>query len=48
MRFMFTRLIAQNNNYDNNKILQKDPNEYVIKILYFNNIDNFGMNINYE
>ena len=48
MRFMFTRLIAQNNDYDKNKILRKNPNEYIIKLLYFNNIDNFRLSINYE
>ena len=48
MRFMFTRLIAQNNNYDKNRILTKNPNEYIEKLLYFNNIDNFRLNINYE
>ena len=48
MRFMFTRLIAQNNDYDKNKILRKNPNEYINKLLYFNNIDNFRLSINYE
>ena len=48
MRFMFTRLLAQNNGYDKNKILRKNPNEYIIKLLYFNNIDNFRLSINYE
>ena len=48
MRFMFTRLIAQNNDYDKNKILLKNPNEYISKLLYFNNIDNFRLRINYE
>ena len=45
---MFTRLLAQNNGYDKNKILRKNPNEYIIKLLYFNNIDNFRLSINYE
>ena len=48
MRFMFTRLIAQNNDYDKNKILRKNPNEYINKLLYFNNINNFRLSINYE
>ena len=47
MRFMFTRLLAINNNYDKNKIYTKDPNEYVEKLYYFNNISDFRMHIDY-
>ncbi|PPR17057.1 MAG: Homoserine kinase [Alphaproteobacteria bacterium MarineAlpha9_Bin3] len=48
MRFMFTRLLSINNNYDKNKILIKNPNEYIKKLLYFNNETNFRMKIDYE
>jgi len=48
MRFMFTRLLSISDNYDKNKILTKNPNEYIKKLLYFNNETNFRMKIDYE
>jgi homoserine kinase type II len=48
MRFIFTRLLAINNDYDKSKILTKDPNEYINKFIFFNNIINFRLHIDYE
>tara|TARA_B110000014_G_scaffold101070_1_gene69432 strand:+ start:798 stop:1778 length:981 start_codon:yes stop_codon:yes gene_type:complete len=48
MRFMFTRIAAKDNNYDKQKILTKNPHEYIEKLLYFNNTKNLRMNIKYE
>ena len=45
---MFTRLAARDNNYDKQKILMKNPHEYIKKLLYFKNNINFRNNINYE
>ena len=47
MRFMFTRITAKDYNYDNKKILTKNPHEYIDKLLYFNDTKNLRMNINY-
>ena len=47
MRFMFTRVIAKDCNYDKKRILTKNPHEYIDKLLYFNDTNNLRMNINY-
>jgi len=47
MRFMFTRLIAKDNNYIKKNIFTKNPDEYLEKLLYFNNNIDLGMNLNY-
>ena len=47
MRFMFTRITAKDYNYDDKKILTKNPREYIDKLLYFNDTNNLRMNINY-
>ena len=47
MRFMFTRVIAKDCNYDKKRIFTKNPHEYIDKLLYFNDTNNLRMNINY-
>ena len=37
IRFFLTRLLDQNSQKDSKKVLTKDPNEYIHKLLYFNN-----------
>jgi hypothetical protein len=44
---MFTRLIAKDNNYIKKNIFTKNPDEYLEKLLYFNNNIDLGINLNY-
>ena len=37
IRFFLTRLLDQNSQKDSKKVLTKNPNEYIHKLLYFNN-----------
>ncbi|MDB9761743.1 homoserine kinase [Alphaproteobacteria bacterium] len=37
IRFFLTRLLDKNSQKDSKKVLTKDPNEYIHKLLYFNN-----------
>ena len=37
IRFFLTRLLDKNSQKDSKKVLTKDPNEYIYKLLYFNN-----------
>ena len=47
IRFFLTRLLDKNSQKDSKKILTKDPNEYIHKLLYFhNNTINFEQVIN--
>ena len=36
IRFFLTRLIDKKSQKDSKKVLTKDPNEYIHKLLYFN------------
>ena len=37
LRFFLTRLLDKNSQKDSKKVLTKEPNEYIYKLLYFNN-----------
>ena len=40
-------VVMSDYNYDDKRILSKNPHEYIDKLLYFNDTNNLRMNINY-